>query len=129
MTLTDPHHYPSREGMWMGHFRQRRASSLSTVVTDELLEEFRSDPRGAHHNHSETLSEVLNFARGEAPMLGRAFVYAETPGSSYRLARMQGRGLAPELDGPMFPTEADAVVAVVAERLRALDVRDREAAR
>lgn len=104
----------------MDHFRRRRIAELAPLVTDTVLAELARDPKGIRYDHSDALTQILNFIRNETPMPGRAFVYVEAPHSAYRVARMQGRGAAPRLDGPLFATEAEAVTAVILERLQVL---------
>ena len=125
MTLKDPRAYRSREFIWMDKFRRRRVAELSPHVTEALLAELSDDPKGSRGDHSDELSQVINFVRNEAPMAGRAFVYVEEPNRSYRLARMRGRGKAPDLDGPSFASEAEAVAAVIIERLEVLGLLTR----
>ena len=124
MTLTDPRSYPSREPVWMEHFRRRRRSELRPLVTESLLAELHGNPTGLSGDHSDALAQVLNFVKGETPMWRRAFVYVEAPHEAYRVAWMQGQGVPADVDGPVFSSEADAVVAVMKDRLRALGMWD-----
>lgn len=118
MTLQDPRAYPSREQMWLRHFTRRRLSELAPLVTETILQELARNPKGLEGDQSDALSQILNFLRNETPMRGRAFVYVQAPGRAYRLARLRGRGVPPDLEGPSFETEAAAVVAVMIDRLR-----------
>lgn len=122
MTLTDPRSYASPEAMWMKHFVRRRAQELGPLVTEEVLAELAADPKGQISDQSDALAQVMNFVRTETPMVGRAFVFVEASGESYRLAWMRGTS-GPDLDGPTFATEGEAIVAVVSDRLGALGIR------
>lgn len=122
MALSDPRRYAPRETIWHEVFVRRRAAQLAPLVTPERLEDLRDNPREEHGDHDGVLSEIVNFVRGEAPMQARPFVFVDEPGRRYRLARMNGRGEPADVDGPLFATEQDAIIAVVRERLRTLGI-------
>lgn len=120
MSLKDPRAYPMREFAFFEHFTRRRVAALSSLVTPAVLDELERNPKGQKGDQSDALSQVLNFVRANAPMKGRPYVHVEEPHRAYRLARMRGRGRAPELvpEGPRYATEEEAVAAAIRDRLQ-----------
>lgn len=123
MTLTDPMRYRDKSEDWMEEFRRRRIADIRQLVTPELVEAHRQNPRGPHHHE---LNLVLNFVRGPAhPMERKSFVFLKNPYDSYGLALMAGRGEPAEVvEGAEFPSEADAVHGAFLQRLQAHGLTD-----
>jgi branched-chain amino acid transport system permease protein len=118
MPLSDPTKYVDKSEDWMDKFRQLRAEQLLPLVTDELVEAHRRNPRGPHCHE---LNLVLNFVRGPAyPMDDKPFVYLKQPYDEYGLAQMTGRGLpAKIIDDELFTSETEAIHGAFLQRLRA----------
>jgi branched-chain amino acid transport system permease protein len=68
------------------HFMQRRREAVRALVTDELVEEHRRNPRG---HHSDALDRVLRFFR-VAPIPGKEIVIESVPFAEYRIGVMTG---------------------------------------
>ncbi|MXP23450.1 hypothetical protein GIY30_19100 [Gordonia sp. HNM0687] len=107
----------------MDEFRRRRIADIRELVTPELVEAHRLNPRGPH---SHELNLVLNFVRGPAhPMERKSFVYLKNPYDSYGLALMAGRGEPAEIvEGAEYSSEADAVHGAFLQRLHAHGLDD-----
>ena len=118
MPLTDPAATRDKSEDWMVEFRRRRVEALRPLVTRELVEAHRANPRGPH---SHELNLVLNFVRGPAePMDRKPFVHLREPYSDYGLALMQGRGEpAVLLTDASYASETEAVHAAFLQRLAA----------
>jgi hypothetical protein len=68
------------------HFTERRAAVIRALITDELIEEHRRNPRG---HHSDALDRVLRFFR-VAPIPGKEIVIESVPFETYRVGVMTG---------------------------------------
>jgi hypothetical protein len=123
MPLSDPNTTRDKSEDWMAEFRRRRVEALRPLVTPELVETHRANPRGPH---SHELNLVLNFVRGPAqPMDGKPFVYLREPYTDYGLALMRGRGAQPEiLSDAHYSSETEGVHAAFLQRLAAHGLDD-----
>ena len=121
MLLSDPASCRDKTLDWLSYFSTSRRDALAPLVTPELIAEHKNDPSGSLARHSPALQEVLIYVRNQ-PVDGKPFAYAEEPYRKYRkyrIARMRGRGSAPEiLDDEIFTVERDAIHAVFLHRLR-----------
>lgn len=117
MPLADPSKYVDKSEDWMQKFREIRAEQLLPIVTDDLVEAHRQNPRGPH---SHELNLVLNFVRGPAfPMDDKPFVYMKRPYDEYGLAQMAGRGTpAKVIEDELFSSETEAIHGAFLQRLR-----------
>ncbi|PWW24182.1 hypothetical protein JD79_03360 [Geodermatophilus normandii] len=118
MPLSDPTATRDKSEDWLAEFRRRRVEALRPLVTPELVEAHRANPRGPH---SHELNLVLNFVRGPAePMDGKPFVHLRVPYTEYGLALMQGRGEpVVHVEGAPYASETEAVHAAFLQRLAA----------
>jgi len=123
MPLSDPNTTRDKSEDWMVEFRRRRVEALRALVTPELVEAHRANPRGPH---SHELNLVLNFVRGPAePMDGKPFVYLRKPYTEYGLAMMRGRGELPEiLPDAQYSSETEGVHGAFLQRLAAHGLDD-----
>lgn len=97
------------------------------MVTDEIIEEHRTNPDQSNGHHSVTLHEVLNFMRA-LPILGKEFIYAEVPYELYRTGRVTERGAPAEIDQSVsYSTEKEAAHAVFLQRLDRVRAMAKEA--
>jgi len=76
-----------RDRMYRGFFDTMQVAYLRSLVSDEVIEEYRSNPRG---QHSEPLERLLHFFR-QAPMEGKYVVLQTSRTGTYRVARLSGR--------------------------------------
>jgi branched-chain amino acid transport system permease protein len=67
-------------------FTERRAERIRALITDELIEEHRHNPRG---HHSDALDRVLRFFR-VAPIPGKEIVIESVPFERYHVGLMTG---------------------------------------
>jgi branched-chain amino acid transport system permease protein len=119
-TITDPSKYRDRTRDWFDFFHSRRRQIIAQMITPEVIEEHKRDPRGTGGAHSRELGEVLRYIRN-IPSDGKTFIYAMKPFHEYRLARMAGAGGTTQLIGnEIFKTEGDAAHAVFMSRLAEL---------
>lgn len=104
-------------------FRKRRIEALRPLVTPELIETHRRNPRGPH---SHELNLVLNYVRGPAfPMDQKPFVHLKKPYSEYGLALMTARGEpVVMIEGKTYSTENEAIHAAFVQRLVAHGLDD-----
>jgi hypothetical protein len=118
MPLSDPTTTRDKSVDWMEEFRRRRVEALRPLVTAELVEAHRANPRGPH---SHELNLVLNFVRGPAfPMEAKPFVHLRHPYDDYGLALMAGRGQpATLLTDRSYSSETEAIHASFLQRLAA----------
>jgi hypothetical protein len=118
MPLSDPTTTRDKSEDWMEEFRRRRVEALRPLVTPELVEAHRANPRGPH---SHELNLVLNFVRGPAfPMDAKPFVHLRHPYDDYGLALMTARGEPATLSADTrYSSETEAVHAVFLQRLAA----------
>ena len=123
MPLSDPTRFRDKSEDWMDEFRRRRIADIRHLVTPELIDAHRRNPRGPH---SHELNLVLNFVRGPAyPMERKSFVYLKNPYNSYGLALMAGRGEPAEIvEGADYTSEAEAVHGAFLQRLQAHGLAD-----
>ena len=68
------------------HFTERRAEQIRALITDEVIEEHRRNPRG---HHSDALDRVLRFFR-VAPIPGKEIVIESVPFETYHVGVMTG---------------------------------------
>ena len=71
--------------VWM-RFNERRRERVRELVTDELIEEHRRNPRG---RHSDALDRVLRFFRVH-PIPGKEIVIEAVPFREYHVGVMTG---------------------------------------
>lgn len=113
----DPSKYRDRTRDWLDFFHSRRRQIIARMITPEVIEAHKRDPRGTGGAHSRELGEVLRYIRN-IPSDGKTFIYAVKPFHEYRLARMAGAGGTTQLIGnEIFKAEGDAAHAVFLSRL------------
>ncbi|MFD1708849.1 hypothetical protein ACFSCZ_19440 [Siminovitchia sediminis] len=127
MPINDPKTFRDKTEDWAPFFAKRRQAELSKLLTEEVIEEHRLNPRGsADAPHSNELHEILNYMR-MSPIEGRSFVYVMEPYKKYAIGEMTSRGeLAKISDHPIYSTEEEAVHAVFLLRLKQLGIISNE---
>lgn len=120
--ITSPYQCRDHSTDWLDYFYDRRGAEIASMVTPELLEEHRRNSDQSKGHHSSELHIVLNFLR-MAPIIGKEFVYAETPYDTYRIGRVTARYTEPEvISDEQYPSEQDAIHQVFLKRLRKIGV-------
>jgi branched-chain amino acid transport system permease protein len=99
-------------------FQNQQRDLLRSLITDELIEEHRTNPTGLH---SENLERVLLYFR-KAELAGKYAVYCTVPFESYRIVALSGLpGVPPRVvDDRTYSTVNDAYHAVFLRRINDL---------
>ena len=122
MPIDDPGKYRDRTGDWMAFFNDVRSRELSAMLSPEIIEEHRKDPRGQETRHSEILQQILNHIHN-MPTDGKSFAYAEVPHRAYKMGIMHARGVPPTMfHDTVYASEKEAVHAVFLQRLEQLGI-------
>lgn len=117
MPIENPANYIDKTGDWMSFFQNVRRRELSAIVTPEIINEHRDDPRGQETRHSEELQQILNHIHN-MPIDGKSFVYVESPNEVYKIGLMHARGVPPTIfQEQSYCTEREAVHAVFLQRI------------
>ena len=99
-------------------FQNQQRDHLRSLITDELIEEHRTNPTGLH---SENLERVLLYFR-KAELAGKYAVYCTKPFEYYRIVALSGLpGVPPRVvDDRTYSTVDDAYHAVFLRRINDL---------
>jgi hypothetical protein len=117
MPITDPTSFRDKTIDWLEFFHATRRDALRRLMTPELIEEHRADPRGATTPHSADLQQILNYLR-MSPVASKLFAYAQRPHEAYLIGAITARGQHTEtLPGGPYGSEREAVHEVFLRRL------------
>ena len=107
-----------KDGIYFRRFDKMQRDFLKTLVSDEVMEEFKAKPLG---QHSEALGRLLNYFRRQQQTDKYAVMVIE-PFKAYRIVALSGqRGVAPRLvDEKVYPTVEDAHRGVFERRVQDL---------
>ncbi len=107
--------FADRDPLALARWDIRTRTAIRSLLTNELIAEHRSDPRG---HHSDTLKRVLNYFRRSGALTPYVVICAQ-PFREWRVARLTGvRGHGPVLvDEQTFNSEAEAMHAVFLKRV------------
>ncbi|MEC9328990.1 MAG: branched-chain amino acid ABC transporter permease [Pseudomonadota bacterium] len=91
---------------------------LKTLVTDEVIEEFKNKPLG---QHSEALERLLTYFRRQ-PMVDKYAIKCVEPFKAYQIVALSGiPGVAPRLvEDKIYASQEDAYVGVFTRRIQDL---------
>lgn len=113
-----------RDRTYREFFDSKQTEYLRSLVSDEVIEEYRRNPRG---QHSEPLERLLHFFR-RAPMEGKYVVLQSSSTGRYRVARLSGRrGVPPSpASSAEFETADQALHHIFERRISELLASDSE---
>lgn len=108
----------NKDDIYFKRFDKMQRDYLKTLVTDEVIEEFKSKPLG---QHSEALERLLNYFRRQ-PQNDKYAVMMVEPFKAYRIVALSGhRGVAPRLvEDTIYPSVEDAYRGVFLRRVQDL---------
>lgn len=117
MPLKYPAEYTDRAEDWYQFFARNRGARVLEMVTDEIVEEHRSNPTQTEGHHSVQLHEILNFLRS-MPIIGKEFVYIAVPYERYHVGYITERGAEATIDFDVeYATETEAMHDIFLRRL------------
>jgi branched-chain amino acid transport system permease protein len=86
--------------------RREIRAGLEAILTPDVVDEHRRQPRG---RHSPALALVLAYLR-QAPVAGKLVAYASVPGLEWRILRLSGQpGVPPDASDPRTFDSEDQV--------------------
>ncbi len=108
----------NKDQIYFRRFDKMQRDFLKTLVSDEVIEEFRRKPLG---QHSEALERLLNYFRRQ-PQNDKYAVMAVEPFKAYRIVALSGhRGVAPRLvEDKIYPSAEEAYQGVFRRRIQDL---------
>jgi branched-chain amino acid transport system permease protein len=119
--VPEPRHQPRAFDKQLEVYRRWDAGQrarLRPLITDELVEEHRTNPLGAH---SDPLQRVLHYFRRQ-PVPGKYVAVMTKPWSEYKIGTLsEGRRGAPRIiEDETYPTEEAVLHGIFLRRLRDL---------
>lgn len=107
-----------RDPLYRRYFRDKQKEYLRTLVSDELIEEYR---RNSFGQHSESLERLLMYFR-EADGARRYVVRRDSKTGTFRIGRLTGKRDQPLelIDDTEYATAEDAIHNVFLHRLHQL---------
>ena len=105
----------NRDIVYRNYYDKMQAEFLKTLVSDELIDEYKNNALG---QHSEPLSRLLHFFNC-APQKNKYVIKRDDKVNLFKIAALSGeRGVAPTLiEGKEFKTLEEAYYGVFLQRL------------
>ncbi|MEZ5922942.1 MAG: branched-chain amino acid ABC transporter permease [Hyphomicrobiaceae bacterium] len=110
--------HPNKDEVYFRRFDKNQREYLKTLITPELIEEFKQRPVG---QHSEALERLLNYFRRQ-PQNDKYAVMVVEQFKAYRIVALSGvRGVAPRLvEDKIYPSIEEAYKGVFLRRVQDL---------
>lgn len=110
--------HPNKDEVYFRRFDKLQREYLKTIISPELIEEFKARPTG---QHSEALERLLNYFRRQ-PQNDKYAVMVVEQFKAYRIVALSGvRGVAPRLvEDKIYPSIEEAYKGVFLRRVQDL---------
>jgi branched-chain amino acid transport system permease protein len=110
--------HPNKDEVYFRRFDKMQREYLKSIISPELIEEFKSKPVG---QHSEALERLLNYFRRQ-PQNDKYAVMVVEQFKAYRIVALSGvRGVAPRLvEDKIYPSIEEAYKGVFQRRVQDL---------
>ena len=107
-----------KDALAFRRYDKNQRDFLKTLVTDEVIEEFKNKPLG---QHSEALERLLTYFRRQ-PMVDKYAIKCVEPFKAYQIVALSGiPGVAPRLvEDKIYASQEDAYVGVFTRRIQDL---------
>lgn len=115
MNLEELAEEDNRDIIYRNYYDKMQSEFLKTLVSDEILEEYKNNPLG---QHSEPLSRLLHFF-SSAPQKNKYVIKRDDVANMYKIAALSGeRGVPPRIiEGKEYKTVEEAYYGVFLQRL------------